>query len=90
MQRSNSLVPPHYRLWEPSAYLQDDWHATPTLTLNLGVRYDVFTPFTEVKNAISNFDPATASIVVANQNGANQYAGLNPTWTNSGRCCRRL
>jgi hypothetical protein len=82
VQRSNSLVPPHYRLWEPSVYLQDDWHATPTLTLNLGVRYDVFTPFTEVKNAISNFDPATASIVVANQNGANQYAGLNPTWTN--------
>jgi hypothetical protein len=82
VQRSNSLVPPHYRLWEPSAYLQDDWHATPTLTLNLGVRYDVFTPFTEVKNAISNFDPATASILVANQNGVNQYAGLNPTWTN--------
>jgi hypothetical protein len=82
VQRSNSLVPPHYRLWEPSAYLQDDWHATPTLTLNLGVRYDVFTPFTEAHNAISNFDPATASIVVANQNGVNQYAGLNPTWTN--------
>jgi Carboxypeptidase regulatory-like domain/TonB dependent receptor len=82
VQRSNSLVPPHYRLWEPSAFLQDDWHATPTLTLNLGVRYDVFTPFTEVKGAISNFDPATASIVVANQNGVNQYAGLNPTWTN--------
>jgi hypothetical protein len=82
VQRSNSLVPPHYRLWEPSAFLQDDWHATPTLTLNLGVRYDIFTPFTEVKGAISNFDPATASIVVANQNGVNQYAGLNPTWTN--------
>src|SRR5882757_6585733 len=82
VQRSNSLVPPHYRLWEPSVYLQDDWHATPTLTLNLGVRYDVFTPFTEAHNAISNFDPATASIVVANQNHVNQYAGLNPTWTN--------
>jgi len=82
VQRSNSLVPPHYRLWEPSAYLQDDWHATTTLTLNLGVRYDVFTPFAEAHNAISNFDPATGSIVVANQNGVNQYAGLNPTWSN--------
>jgi hypothetical protein len=82
VQRSNSLAPPHYRMWEPSAYLQDDWHATPTLTLNLGIRYDVFTPFTEVKNAISNFDTATASIVIANQNGVNQYAGVNPTWTN--------
>jgi hypothetical protein len=82
VQRSNSLVPPHYRVWEPSVYVQDDWHATPVLTLNLGVRYDVFTPFTEAHNAISNFDPATASIVIANQNHVNQYAGLNPTWSN--------
>ncbi|MCU1314115.1 MAG: Cna domain protein [Acidobacteriaceae bacterium] len=82
VQRSNSLVPPHYRTWEPSAFVQDDWHATSTLTLNLGVRYDVFTPFTEAHNAISNFDPNTGTIILANQNGVNQYAGLNPTWTN--------
>jgi hypothetical protein len=82
VQRSNSLVPPHWRSWEPSAYVQDDWHATSTLTLNLGLRYDVFTPFTEVKNGLSNFDPATGRIILANQNGVNQYAGLNPTWTN--------
>jgi hypothetical protein len=35
-----------------------------------------------VKNGLSNFDPATGSIILANQNGVNQYAGLNPTWTN--------
>ena len=82
LQRSNSLVPPHYRVWEPSGYIQDDWRATSNLTLNLGVRYDIFTPFTEAHNGISNFDPATGAIVVANQNGVNQYAGLNPTYTN--------
>jgi hypothetical protein len=82
VQRSNSLSPPHYRVWEPSAYIQDDWHAASNLTLNLGVRYDVFTPFTEAHNAISNFDPATAKIVVAGQNGVNGYAGLKTTFTN--------
>ena len=82
VQRSNNLIPPHYRIWEPSAFFQDDWRAARNLTLNLGIRYDVFTPFSEVHNAISNFDPATASIVIANQNGVNQYAGLHPTWTN--------
>jgi Carboxypeptidase regulatory-like domain/TonB dependent receptor len=82
LQRSNSLIPPHYRSWEPSVYIQDDWHASSKLTLNLGVRYDVFTPFTDVNNALSNFDPATGTIIVAGQNGVNNYAGLHTTWTN--------
>lgn len=80
--RSNSIVPPHYRMWESSGYIQDDWHALPNLTLNLGLRYDVFTPFTEAHNAISNFDPQTASVIVAGENGINRYAGLHPTWSN--------
>jgi Carboxypeptidase regulatory-like domain/TonB dependent receptor len=82
LQRSNSLVPPHYRTWEPSFYIQDDWHATSKLTLNLGVRYDIFTPFTDANNALSNFDPRTGAIIVAGQNGVNDYAGLHTTWTN--------
>jgi Carboxypeptidase regulatory-like domain/TonB dependent receptor len=82
LQRSNSLVPPNYRTWEPSVYFQDDWHASSKLSLNLGLRYDIFTPFTEVHNALSNFDPATASIIVAGQNGINNYAGLHITYTN--------
>jgi TonB dependent receptor len=84
VQRNNQIAPPHYRLWEPSFYIQDDWRAGNKLTLNLGVRYDIFTPFTEVHGAISTFDPKTASILVAGKNGVNQYAGLNPTWTNVG------
>ncbi len=82
VQRSNSLNPPHYRVWEPSGFVQDDWHAASNLTLNLGVRYDVFTPFTEAHNAISNFNPATASIDVAGVNGVNDYAGLHTTFSN--------
>ncbi len=106
MQQSIDLVSPHWRTWEPGGFIQDDWHATQNLTLNIGVRYDVFTPFTEVKNALSNFDLATGQIVTANQKASaavpavpamgvnpaipgsparpavNQYAGLNPTWTN--------
>src|SRR5260370_670179 len=37
---------------------------------------------TTSNSALPTFDPATASIVLANQNGVNQYAGLSPTWTN--------
>jgi hypothetical protein len=30
------------RQWRYGAYIQDDWKATPKLTLNLGLRYDFF------------------------------------------------
>lgn len=74
--RALQLVPPHLRLWEPSGYVQDDWRLTKRLTLNLGLRYDLFTPFTEVHNDISTFDPSTGALLVAGQNGVSDTAGI--------------
>ena len=82
--RNNSVYIPHYRLWEISGYVQDDWHASSKLTLNLGVRYDVFTPFTEENNHISNFDVNTATIVQAGQNGVGRTAGIVTDYRNVG------
>jgi hypothetical protein len=62
-QRNNSFVQDGFRTWEPSAYVQDDWRARSWLTLNLGVRYDMFTPFTEVHGRISNYDPYNGLLV---------------------------
>jgi len=80
--RNYSLVVPHYRTWEPHGFIQDDWHITSTLTLNLGIRYDLFTPFTEVNNNISNFDPVNARIVVAGRDGIGKTAGIATDYTN--------
>ena len=50
----NSSLP---RVWQHSAYFQDDWKVTPELTLNLGVRYSLETPPTQKYGLISIFDP---------------------------------
>jgi outer membrane receptor protein involved in Fe transport len=80
--RNNNLFPPYYQTWEPSVYFQDDWHLAQNLTLNLGARYDVFTPFTEQHNHISNFDPTTATILQAGVNGVSRTAGVSTDYTN--------
>jgi len=69
----------HLRMWEPSAYIQDDWRLTSKLTLNLGVRYDVYTAWTETQAHISNFDLNTDYIVspsLAGEHGSGPTAGV--------------
>lgn len=39
------------------AYVNDDWKVTDKLTLNLGLRYDVLTGWTDRHNELSYFDP---------------------------------
>ncbi|HTZ47990.1 MAG TPA: carboxypeptidase regulatory-like domain-containing protein, partial [Verrucomicrobiae bacterium] len=61
--RNNALVQEGFRTWEPHGYVQDDWRIKPWLTLNLGVRYDIFSAYTEVHGRISNYDPYTGLLV---------------------------
>jgi hypothetical protein len=56
--RAYQVVTPDGRGWENGAYAQDDWRVRPGLTLNLGVRYDVYTPYTTTNGAFTNFDPS--------------------------------
>ncbi len=80
--RTHTLFDPHYRTTEPSMFVQDDWRATSWLTVNAGLRYDVFTPLTEEQNHLANIDLTALKIIVAGQNGVSESAGVKTDYSN--------
>ena len=68
------------------AYVQDDWRITPTLTLNLGLRFEDHTPLYELNDRVVNFGLYSGTIYTAdgrdgtakfgNQALYNNYTGI--------------
>ena len=63
------------------AFIQDDWRISNKLTLNFGLRWQLFTPIYEVHDRMTNFGEYTGQVELAGQNGNsralyNQYNGI--------------
>jgi carboxypeptidase family protein len=77
----------------PALFVNDTWHTTPKLTLNLGVRWEHAGPWTERFDRISYFNPAQENSVLSaagitapgnidlvNSAGNSYRSGIRPNW----------
>ncbi len=77
----------------PAVFLNDDWHITPKLTLNLGVRWEHSGPWTERFDRLSFFNPTQPNQVLAakgiiqpgnvdlvNSNNDSYRSNIYPNW----------
>jgi Carboxypeptidase regulatory-like domain len=77
--------------WYFGAFIQDDWTLTPSLTLNIGVRWETDTPMVDAHNRVNSFDPNQIN-PVSGTPGIVKFLGVNgyptqpyPTdWNNIG------
>ena len=82
--RGNTLLTPSLRAWEVGLYVQDDWRLKPNLTLNLGLRWDLYTPFTAANGDFANFDPKLGLLISPNLPGvqkSNATLGVTDDYT---------
>lgn len=63
----------YLRYWH-MAYVQDDWKPLPSLTVNIGLRYEFMSPNYEQDNKLFNFDPVNNRLL-----GAGSGTDVNST-----------
>ena len=61
------------RYWDLAEFVQDDFHALPNLTLNIGLRYEVTSP---ANGRVGNFDLDRALVVNSYGSNAVPHAGV--------------
>ncbi len=69
------------RQWRDAWFVQDDWKVSPTLTVNLGLRWEFDQPIYEVHDKQSNVNLTTGALQLAGVNG-NSRALYNAVYTN--------
>ena len=81
-QDTNSTFPAYRQTWL-FFFASDKWQATSRLTLDLGVRYELYPPATPRKpGGFVSYNPSNNQLVVAGQYGNPSNIGMQTDYTN--------
>jgi trimeric autotransporter adhesin len=71
----------YFRGWALNTYIQDDWRAKPGLTLNLVLRYEYFSPYTELQGHLANLAvaPGFTGVTVVTPSSPDAYGEAFPS-----------
>ena len=87
-QVDNAILPlygdfvPEFNTYQIGMYAQDDYKLTSRLTVNLGLRYDMFTPTAEAQNHYSMINTTEPNPAAGNLPGVYTFAGQNGNGAN--------
>jgi hypothetical protein len=76
------LEPYTLRTQEHGLFIQDDVKLTSRLTVNAGVRYEIFGAETEEDNKIVNFDPVNLRLIYAGEDGVSSAVNKKTRYGN--------
>jgi hypothetical protein len=62
-------------------FAEDNWRVKPTITLNIGLAWDMTTPITDNRGRQADYIPTTGKLLIANQDGVSGSAGIDMDWT---------
>jgi HSP20 family molecular chaperone IbpA len=75
---------PGTKHWAVFAFAQDKWQVTPKLTVDIGLRWEYYTPLVGIadQGGLSNYDPSNNTVQVAGYGSIPQNIGVKSHWTN--------
>ena len=84
VSRGTPGTPPFLSTKEIGFFGQDDWKVNENLTLNLGLRWDLFVQPTERFDSQSNYNPTNNTLTRAGENAPGGRDLVNSDWNNFG------
>jgi hypothetical protein len=71
-----TLNPAATRAWDQGFYFRDQWQATRSLTLNLGLRWEYYPMVTRDHRGLERYDPASNKVLVGGVGSVPQDTGV--------------